>query len=274
MKRTLYMLCVVTSLSACGTVNNIPYSKTAVTISLENDSITCNLDNSPFLFKVGSLWDSRLTRPYPVLTGQHSMDYDAWCSYKEDKPKYMNTLPKRSYVYWQRMVKSLIKKHAVEFDSLLFTVPGRAIVYTEKYRELKKLKPFPHCAIPGYGNYVDMYRFLDIGYRPSFVEDNPENYIFRTIVKDHSHNILLAIDRIFLKNSDKMLCFMYTCSGKVDYGRNEDRFLFYGGNSTWVIFNPLKNIPLAFLFFYKLCDPISIEALEFIKARSRYNIFE
>lgn len=270
----MYLLCVLTALTACGTMNNIPYSKAPVTISLENDSVTCNLGNSPVLFKIGSLWDRILSNPYPVLTGQNSTDYDAWCSYNKDKPDCMNILPEKSYVYWQRIVKSLIKKHAVEFDSLLFTVPGRAIVYTEKYRELKKLNPLPHCAIPGYGNYVDRYRFLDIGYRPSFVEDNPENYIFRTIVKDHSHNILLAIDRIYLKNSDRMLCFMYTCFGKVDYGRNRDNGFYYGGKITWAKFNPLKNMPLAFLFFYKLCDPISIEALEFIKTHQRDNVFE
>ena len=266
MKRILYLFCIFTVLTACGTINNMPYSKVPVTISLERDSVTCNLGNSPVLFKIGSLWDRILSNPHPVLTGQNSSDYDAWCSYKEDKPDCMNILPEKSYVYWQKMVKSLIKRHAVEFDSLLFTVPGRVIAYTEKYRELKKLHPLPHCAIPGYGNYVDRYCFLDIGYRPSFVEDNPENYIFRTIVKDHSHNILLAIDRIYLKNSDKMLCFMYTCFGKVDYVHNKYNIFIYNGNTTWVKFNPLKNMPLAFLFFYKLCDPISIEALEFMKA--------
>lgn len=273
MNRTLYLLCVLTALTACGTMNNMPYSKAPVTVSLENDYVTCYLNNSPVLFKISSLWDRILSNPHPVLTGQNSTDYDAWCLYKKDKPECMNILPEKSFVYWQKMVKSLIKKHAVQFDTMLFTVPGRAIVYTEKYRELKKLKPLPHCAIPGYGNYVDRYRFLDIGYRPSFVEDNPENYIFRTIVKDHSHNILLAIDRIYLKNSDKMLCFMYTCFGKFDYVRNKDNVFIYGGNATWVEFKPLKNTPLAFLFFYKFCDPISIEALEFLKAHREHNTF-
>ena len=100
MKRILYLFCIFTVLTACGTMNNIPYSKAPVTISLENDSVTCNLGNSPVLFKIGSLWDRILSNPYPVLTGQNSTDYDAWCSYNKDKPDCMNILPEKSYVYW------------------------------------------------------------------------------------------------------------------------------------------------------------------------------
>ena len=93
MKRTLYLLCVLTALTACGTMNNMPYSKTPVTISLKNDSVTCNLGNLPVLFKVSSLWNGILCNPYPVLTCQNSSNYEAWCSYKKDKPECMNILP-------------------------------------------------------------------------------------------------------------------------------------------------------------------------------------
>lgn len=236
-----------------------------VTVSLKEDCVACNLHEKDFLiFRLESLWSE--DEPFPVITGRALENYNEWIAYIEDKPEYRNILSEKEYMRWKRTVRYLIGRYSRKFDDLLFTVPGRVIAYTEKCTDVRKLYPRPDCAMYGYGVNTKRYRYLDFDYKPSNMENNPEKYIFRTFVKNHSKNMLVAIDRIFLKNSDKVLCLMYTCVGLFDYVYDKDHIYHYHGSTSWERYDPLKNLPMAFEFIYRHCDPVSIEVLKSLKA--------
>lgn len=265
MKRILNFLCLSIALVSCGTVNNMSPCQENVTVSLKEDCVACNLHEKDFLiFRLEPLWSE--DEPFPVITGRALENYNEWIAYIEDKPEYRNILSENEYMRWKRTVRYLIGRYSRKFDDLLFTVPGRVIAYTEKCTDVRKLYPRPDCAMYGYGVNTKRYRYLDFDYKPSNMENNPEKYIFRTFVKNHSKNMLVAIDRIFLKNSDKVLCLMYTCMGLFDYVYDKDHIYHYHGSTSWERFNPLKNLPMAFEFIYRHYDPVSIEVLKSLKA--------
>lgn len=267
MKRILNLLCLSIVLVSCGTVSKMSSDQENVTVSLKKDCVAYNLHEKDLLvFRLETLWLGQENNPFPVITGRALENYNEWMAYIEDKPEYRNILSEKEYMRWKRTVRSLICRYSRKFDVLLFTVPGRVIAYTEKYTDVRKLYPRPDCAMNGYGVTIKRYRYIDFDYKPSYMENNPEKYIFRTFVKNHSKNMLVAIDRIFIENSDKVLCLMYTCKGLCDYVYDKDQIYHYHGSTSWERYDPLKNLPMAFEFIYRHCDPVSIEVLESLKA--------
>lgn len=262
MKRILYIISIPFLLASCGTAGILTDNTKEAVISSGKDQVACHLEKDTIVFQLGSLWNSTTDIPYPVITGNAAGSYESWTTFIEDKPEYRNMLSEKTYTHWQRTVTSLLRRHSANFDSFLFTVPGRVIAYTEKQTDVGKLHHRFDCAMTGYGSYTNRYRFLDFGYKPSLMEENPEKYIFRSVVKDK--NMLIAIDRIWIEDSDLILCIMYTCMGKFDYVYNKDGVLHYKDPTSWKRFNPQKNIPMAFEFFYRQCDPISIEVIQYL----------
>lgn len=277
MKRILYLISIVLpTVVACGTINNLPYSRDSVSVSSGKTSVTCVIDNNPVMFHLNSLWDDYYSISFPIITGRNAESYDAWLSYVKDDDEHRDILPEKEYLCWQKIVGSLIKKYSRGFDSLLFTVPGRVIAYTQKCsdKDVRKLRPRPDCAIFVNGAQLNRYRILDTDYKPSFMIEEPQDYIFRSVEKDGSHKMLVVIDRIYLKDSNEMLCIMYTCMGKRDYvyntvkkTRTGSNTFYYHGTTSWMRFNPLTNFSMSFEHIYRQCDPISIGVLKFLRGK-------
>lgn len=267
MKNSLLFFSIILLLTSCGTAGRLFDNAYITEVSTGKDMVYSNLDNKSVMFKISSLFDNIKQNPYPVIYGDAARDYESWMLFIKDKPEYQNVLSEKAYGKWLRTATSLLKKHSLNFDSFLFTVPGRVVVYTEEKVDIKKLSRHIDCAMNGYGIYCDRYRYLDFGYKPSLMADNPEEYIFRSVVKDYSQKMLIVIDRIYLHDSNKMLCLMYTCAGNFDYTYDKDEIFHYNGNTSWEKFDPLKNMPMAFEFFYKQCDPISIEAFKYLNKK-------
>lgn len=263
MKKILCLLGISAGLLSCGTVGRLSDRTKEAVILPEKDRVLCSYGKDLLVFQVASLWG--VHPPYPVITGAAAGDYEAWAAFAEDKPEYRDLLPEESYRLWRKMTLSLLRKHSRNFDSLLFTVPGRLIAYTEEKTDIRRLRRHLDCAVM---TGPHRYRYLDFGYRPSFMETSPDKYIFRSIEEDRSNNVYLAIDRIYLRGSDKVLCLMYPCIGKFDYVYDRDSVFHYDAATSWERFKPRKNLSQTFEFFYKYCDSVSIKAFRHLNRRS------
>lgn len=211
-----------------------------MSVVLEAGDKVMTFDLKPLLCGFDSL--------YPVLSRETLGSYDR------------SLLPEENYRYWERLSSYLLRKYAGGGD-VLFTVPGKMIACMQERCDVVDMKPYPDCAISGYGKYTDRYFRIDADSRPSLVLDNPERYVFRTVRKDCRHRMLVAIDRFYI-GQDRMLCLVYVCSGNYDYASSEGMGLHYMGSSRFFRFNALDNLPMSFEYFYKYCDPVSIGLLE------------
>lgn len=262
MKKNILLLSILVALSSCGTMKSLSHISDEEYVSTDKNLVYCNLDNKPIVMQVSSLWrDNSTDAPYPVMCKDVIGSYESWMTFIKDKPEYQNVLSEKAYTEWLKTTASLLKKHSKNFKSFLFTIPGRVIAYTEKQIDINALSRSINCAVFSDELTYNRYRRPDFGYKPSLMAENPERFTLRTLIKDRSNNMLIAIDRIYLQDSDKILCLMYTCAGKYDYILTNGN-LFYNEASDWYRFKPLKNIPMAFEFFYKQCDPISISAFK------------
>ena len=67
MKRILYLIIIVLpTVVACGTINNLPYSRDSVSVSSWKTSVTCVIDNNPVMFHLNSLWDDYYIISFPI----------------------------------------------------------------------------------------------------------------------------------------------------------------------------------------------------------------
>lgn len=247
--------------SSCTTVR---YTQNIVSVTPKKDIIVNKIGKDIVYFRLNSLLVFNDTL-FPVITRQTANGFDSWIANTANEPVYQEILSEKTYSYWQQTVQSLVRKHSTHFESLIFSIPGRMIAYTEDYQYIEHLNPRPDCALMGLQPDSKRYYENDIKDKPSNMKDYPERYVFRTVKKDFAHGMLLAIDRIYLNDSNKILCLMYLCTGKGDYICDSEWKRRYDNQTPFTTFNPLRNIPMAFDFFYRQCDPISVNALNSLR---------
>lgn len=258
------LLCLLLmAISSCTTVR---YTQSVVTVTPKKDIVAGKIGNDIVHFNLQSLFNpfhGVADSVFPILTHRTAGNFDAWQKETVSEPEYSGLLPEKSYTDWGKTVKSFVRKYSERFDELIFTIPDMVIAYTEDYSDIEHLKPYPDLVFGSinheYGRYYDL---SIVTFEPNVLNDAYRQRIFRTIKRDYAHHAVVAIDRIYLADSNKVLCLMYICNGINSYVCNADWSRFYESNSTFKQFNPIKNIAMALEFFYLHCDPISVSAFK------------
>lgn len=258
----LLLLAIIITVSSCGISKNLSNVSTNIKIASDKKSVIYDGDGEGIIFPLSSLWSFYDNTTFPIITSENG-NYSNWLNSTQGDTLYRSLLSENSYNYWQKTVKSILKKHTQSFDELLFTVPGRLIVYTEKHRDIEKIKPIPNFAVVDFSSTY-RYRPIDFEYTPSLMREYYTWYIFRSIINDSSKKIVIAVDRIYLEESKKILCLMYICTGKMDYPFTLQGTTYYKGDVKWQRYNPIKNPSMASEFFYLNCDPISIQVIKYL----------
>lgn len=107
---------------------------------------------------------------------------------------YSSLLSADEYIEWSRTMNNLIKRHSVNFDSVIFSIPGKLIAYFEETRNIDEMRPNIDCVIYSSGEFMRRYNEPDFNYSPSFVRTYYNDVIFREFIKDRICNMTIAID--------------------------------------------------------------------------------
>lgn len=248
---------LIALISSCSVVRNLPYSRIPVDISSDRNKVFCQIGNEVVPFNVKSLSLHFFDSLFPIITSQSSQDFQSWQRMCMGDTVYSSLLSADEYIEWSRTMNNLIKRHSVNFDSVIFSIPGKLIAYFEETRNIDEMRPNIDCVISSSGEFMRRYNEPDFNYSPSFVRTYYNDVIFREFIKDRICNMTIAIDRIYLRDNDKILCVMYLSTGK------------YYHNSSYRFYDPIENELMIVEFLYRECDPISIGVLNALRMNYR-----
>lgn len=268
MKTTKFILFCLSAIAfaSCTTVR---YTQNTIAITPKKDIVVNKIGDDIVHFNLTSLSNSfnfTFDSIFPIVTYQTAGNFSNWQKHTASEPEYSRMLPEKSHTDWDRTVKKLVRKYSKRFDELIFTIPDAVIAYTEDYSDIPHLKPYPDLLFSDV-KYPEFPRYYDESlatFDQDVMNNAYHNRIFRTIKKNYARNAVVAIDRIYLRDTKKVLCLMYLCSGDITYLRDADENLYYCSNHCIKWFNPIKNITMAIEYLYRHCDAISVSAFKSI----------